>query len=84
MTWNGFRDMRYHLESLRDSHDAVFCTLEDSSVGLVRMWDQLDFCHGANWVSSLHSAMRHGVSNHVVGQSHILINDFLQTKTGVE
>lgn len=84
MTWNGFLDMWNHYERLRDTHNAMFCTSEESSVGRVWMRDQLDLCHGANWVSSLHSAIWHSVRNHVVGQSHILVYDFLQAKTCVE
>ena len=84
MAWNGFGFVWYRLESFGDSHDTVLCASEDSSVRAVGVGNQLDLGHGANGVSSLNSSFWHRIGDDVVGESHILVDDFLESKSGEE
>ena len=76
--------MRHRLEGFRDSHDTVLCTSKDSGVRAVRVGNQLDLGHDTNRMSPLYSSNWHSIGDDVVGQSHILVDDLLESETGVE
>ena len=76
--------MRHRLEGFRDSHDTVLSTSKDSGVRAVRVGNQLDLGHDTNMMSTLYSSNWHSIGDDVVGESHILVDDFLESKSGEE
>ena len=72
VAWGGLGGLGSRLGELRDSHDAVLEASEAASVGAVRGGDELDLgCH-ASRVSPLDSTLRHGVTDVIERQIHVL------------
>ena len=77
-------DGRSGLGRVRDSHDAMLDTLEHASVGLVGVRDDLDFSVDADRMRLLDSVNRHGVSDDIVSEVHVLVEQASELKASIE
>mmetsp|Transcript_35266 Transcript_35266/g.43130 ORF Transcript_35266/g.43130 Transcript_35266/m.43130 type:complete len:289 (-) Transcript_35266:180-1046(-) len=80
----GLLHSRGGLGRIRDAHHTVLHTLEHTRVRLVGVRNNLDLGHGAHGVSLLQSILRHGVSDHVVSQVHVLVEQGSELVASVE
>ena len=74
----GLRDLGGCQSELRDSHDSVLASLEDSGVGSIVSGNELHEGGGASGVRSLDTAGRHRVGDVVERQVHVLLKEALK------
>ena len=78
---SGLWDLGGCQSELRDSHDGVLASLEDSGVGSVVSGNELHESGGASGVRSLDAAGGHRVGDVVERQVHVLLKEALELVT---
>ena len=81
---SGLGDLGGCQSELRDSHDSVLASLEDSSVRSIVSGNELHEGGGASGVRSLDTAGRHRVGDVVERQVHVLLKEALELVTDKE
>lgn len=84
VTWGGLGHLGGGESELRDSHNSVLGTLENSSVGSIRSGDEFHESGGTNGMGSLNSTSWHGVRNSIKRQVHVLVEEALEFVTDKE
>jgi len=72
VTWCSLGIFWGRLECLCDSQKSVLGTTENTSVGSIRVRDQLDLGVSTHGMGPLHTSWWHHVANIVVAQIHVL------------
>ena len=84
VAWNSFLLVRHSLNRIRNSHDTVLSSSEDTSVRSVFVGNELDLRVDSHWMSHLQPSDRHRVTASVVGEVHIVIKEAFKFVTNKE